>query len=757
MLPLRPGDPVEIGGRVLLGRLGAGGMGVVYLGRSPDGTHAAVKLVRAEHAADPAFRVRFRRESQAAGRLSGRWLVPVSDADPEAALPWLATPFVPGPSLAEAVDGYGPLPEPTVRTLGVRLAEALSDVHAAGLVHRDVKPGNILLALDGPRLIDFGIARADGGTALTASGLVIGSPGFLSPEQAQARSGTAGPPSDVFALGCVLAYAVTGRRPFDAATVAGSLFRTVHEEPDVTGAPAALLPLLRACLAKSPADRPGTAAVREHLAAGHPPAGDDGWLPAPLPGLIAARTTAALALPTPPPPAPPPPAPPPPTPAAAAAETAVPAAGPTRRRMLRLGLGAGAGAVVAGAGLLAVRQAGFGATDDGGKSALPRHTIGLQADLSGAQRESGRAQERGARLAVAHFNADDDRPFDLALKVRDDRGETGPATDAADRFVADPEVVAVLGPTGGPGFTAAAERYEEALLPMVTVSAAQSLLPLAPRQALFQLRADTTELGTAFVRYLGAVERIAHTAVVDDRAATDDEDWGLVERIQQAPPAGGRVTLHQVAADDTEFDAAAAAVRKSGAGAVVYAGTSPSRAARCARALRRGGFDGPRMAPEPVLLPEGDREGDREGDQEGGREGGRFAFLEEAGEAADGWLCVTTYADPSRLPAARRFTEAYAERFPDAPAAGPAAPFALEAYDALLLVAASLRRPSEGGPERGSTATRLRAARYDGLAKTLAFDPDTRQFASAAGLFLYRVDGGAVRFLGNYRDVNEPA
>ncbi|MDI3405650.1 bifunctional serine/threonine-protein kinase/ABC transporter substrate-binding protein [Streptomyces cavernicola] len=737
VLPLRPGDPAEIGGRALLGRLGAGGMGVVFLARSPDGTHAAVKLVRAEHAADPRFRVRFRRESQAAARLSGRWLVPVLDADPEARLPWLATPFVPGPSLAEAVDGYGPLPEPAVRVLGVRLAEALAEVHAAGLVHRDVKPGNVLLALDGPRLIDFGIARADGGTALTASGLVIGSPGFLSPEQAQARSDTAGPPSDVFALGCVLAYAATGRRPFDAATVAGSLFRTVHEEPDLTGAPAALLPLLHACLAKSPADRPDTTAVREELAADSPVA-DGSWLPAPLPGIVAERTAAVLSLPVPEPPVPEPPASDPGATAedGTAAATVHGTGRPTRRRLLRIGLGAGLGAAAAGAGLYAAR----GARTGGGKAALPRHTIGLHADLSGDQRESGRAQQRGAQLAVSHFNAAEDRPFDLELKVRDDRGEARTAAEVAGRFVADRAVVAVLGPTGDAGFTAAAERYEEALLPMVTVSASPSLLNLGSRQALFQLRADTTELGTAFVRHLGAVERIAHTAVVDDRAATGDEDWGLVERIQQAPPTGGRVTVHQVAQDDGEFDAAAAAVRKSGAGAVVYAGTSPSRAARCALALRRGGFDGPRMAPEPVLRPERSR----------------FPFLQEAGDAAEGWLCVATYADASRLPAARRFTAAYAERFPDAPAPGPAAPFALEAYDALLLVARSLRRPSEGGPERGSTTTRLRAARYDGLAKPLGFNPADGSFEWLEGLFLYRVEQGAVKFLGNYRDVTEP-
>ncbi|MET9352758.1 bifunctional serine/threonine-protein kinase/ABC transporter substrate-binding protein [Streptomyces sp. NPDC006617] len=735
--PLRRGDPVEIGGRVLLGRLGAGGMGVVYLARSPGGGLAAVKLVRAEHAADPAFRARFRRETRAAARLSGRWIVPHADADPEAAVPWLATEFVPGPSLADAVDRHGALPGHTVRVLGVRLSEALADVHRAGLVHRDVKPGNILLALDGPRLIDFGIARADGITALTASGLVIGSPGFLSPEQAQARSDAAGPPSDVFSLGCVLAYAATGRRPFDAGTVAGTLFRTVHEEPDLIGSPPHLRPLLRACLAKDPRHRPGTDAVREQLADRLPAGAYDGWLPAPLPGVIAERTAAVLALPDPEPPAPATPAP----------DTPVVSRGTTRRRMLRAGLGAGLATALTGAGFAARRLVWPGAADDGGATPLPRYTVGLHADLSGPSRVLGQAQERGARLAVAHFNSTEGRPFDLGLTVLDDRGDADRAAEVAYRFVADTGIVAVLGPTTGTGFAAVSERYERALLPMVTVSARPPLLSLASRQALFQLRADKVDAADGFLRYLGTVERTAHTAVVDDRAATGDEDWGLVERIQQTPPGGGRVSVHRVPSGPDGPGHAARSVQESGAQAVIYAGTSPSRAARCARALKETGFAGPRMAPEPVLYPEPPENGETPA----------FPFPEEAGDAAEGWLCVTAYADAARLPGARRFTAAYAERFPAAPAPGPAAPFALEAYDALLLVGSVLRRPADGGPERGSTVARLRRARYEGLAKAIAFAPDTGEFERAAGLYLYRLEHGAPRFLGNYRDVTEPA
>lgn len=210
--PLQPSDPSRIAGFRLLRRLGAGGMGVVYLGRTDSGALAAVKVIRGESAGDDDFRARFAREVDLARRVDSPWVTPLLDADAEARDPWLATAFVPGPSVAEAVAAHGPLPPRAVHALGGLLAEALTAVHTAGLVHRDVKPANVLLAVDGPRLIDFGIARAVGATALTTDGTVVGSPGYLSPEQARGR--TVGPPSDVFSLGCVLARTGTGRPPF---------------------------------------------------------------------------------------------------------------------------------------------------------------------------------------------------------------------------------------------------------------------------------------------------------------------------------------------------------------------------------------------------------------------------------------------------------------------------------------------------------------------------------------------------------------
>ncbi|MEU0687498.1 protein kinase domain-containing protein [Streptomyces uncialis] len=233
--PLLPQDPSSIGGHRLLARLGAGGMGVVYLARAESGALAAVKVIQAEHADTEDFRTRFRREADAARRVRSPWAVPVTGADLDADQPWLATAFVPGPALQEAVMACGPLPVHSVRVLAKMLAGALGAVHAAGLVHRDIKPANVLLAVDGPRLIDFGIARSLDDTALTSADLVIGTPGFLAPEQARADGVDLGPASDIFSLGCLLAYAVTGRPPFGFGAPDALLYRTVHGEPDLAG------------------------------------------------------------------------------------------------------------------------------------------------------------------------------------------------------------------------------------------------------------------------------------------------------------------------------------------------------------------------------------------------------------------------------------------------------------------------------------------------------------------------------------------
>jgi serine/threonine protein kinase len=209
---LQAGDPQRIGPYVLVGRLGSGGMGRVYLARSPGGRQVAVKVIRSELADDAGFRARFAREVAAARKVGGLFTAQVVDADLESPVPWLVTAFVPGMSLAEAVDHDGPLPPGTVLALAAGLAEGINAIHAAGVIHRDLKPSNVLLALDGPRIIDFGIASAAAATTLTGTGLMIGSPGFMSPEQAE--GGTVGPPSDIFSLAGVLTFAIRGDGPF---------------------------------------------------------------------------------------------------------------------------------------------------------------------------------------------------------------------------------------------------------------------------------------------------------------------------------------------------------------------------------------------------------------------------------------------------------------------------------------------------------------------------------------------------------------
>ncbi|MCW0214614.1 MAG: serine/threonine protein kinase [Pseudonocardia sp.] len=273
-------DPRTLGRFTVRRVLGEGGMGRVYLGQARDGTTAAIKVIRSDLAGDAEFRARFGHEVEAASRVRGPYIAEVLGAEPDGDPPWLATEYVPAPSLREAVVLHGPMPESAVRLLGVGLAEALTAVHAAGVVHRDMKPANVLLAESGPKVIDFGIARAADATALTRTGAVVGSPGYIAPEQI--THGRSGPPADVFALGGMLLYAVTGRAPFGEGDVNALLYRTVHGEPDLTGVPGSLAPVIAACLERDPDRRPTTEQVRAMLAAGPQDRPTSGWLPSAL-------------------------------------------------------------------------------------------------------------------------------------------------------------------------------------------------------------------------------------------------------------------------------------------------------------------------------------------------------------------------------------------------------------------------------------------------------------------------------------------
>ncbi|APS18485.1 serine/threonine protein kinase [Streptomyces sp. Tue 6075] len=749
---LRPTDPARIGGHRLLGRLGAGGMGVVYLGRTDAGALAAIKVILPEHAGDEEFRTRFRREAEAARRVDSPWAVSVTGADTEAERPWLATEFVPGPTLSDVVARRGPLPVRSVTVLGRLLARALASVHAAGLVHRDVKPGNVLLTASGPRLIDFGIARAADATALTATGIVVGTPGFLPPEQvsgggAEGPAGSAGPAGpagpagsagDVFSLGCLLAYAATGRPPFGSGAVDAVLYRTVHDAPDLEGIEdPALRALLERCLAKDPGGRPAAAGLATPIAEDVPAGATIDWLPEDVVRIIADRSAALLALPgidatvaVPEEPGPPQPA-------------------PGRRRFLFLAAG---GALALGGGALAaVRLTGDG-TGGGGGDGAPggrRLIIGVHADLTGPMSAAGRAQERGVRLAVDRFNSLDDQPFRLAVKVLDDQGDPARSARVAEEFARDPEVVAVIGPTGDGAAGAALSAYDEAVMPVLTVSALLMAFPERANGSFFQASPSYAELSFPVVHRLLLRPDVERLGILIDRAGGQTAyQAGYTANLLTPQLTTGTTHPRVVPAGTTVFDPVVTDLLSHRSDALFYAGDATG-AAKVARILADLSFAGPCMAQHTVMGPE---------------------FLEQAGAAADGWEFVAPFIDAT-APAAATFAAAHRKRFGAAPAAWSA-----EAYDVAGLVARELAALAEaaaegatpaakgatpaatgasasaapsgnGLPTRSALTAAIAAARYEGVARSYAFDKERQQLVGQDA-HLYRVQDGGVRYVG---------
>jgi serine/threonine protein kinase len=270
--PLRRWDPERIGPYAIIGKLGAGAMGQVFLARSTTGRLVAVKTIRVELAEEPGYRARFAREVAAASRVSGVFTASVIQADAEADLPWVATAYVPAPSLSMLVRRCGPLPVPAVRWLAAGCAEALQSIHSVGLVHRDVKPSNVLVAPDGPQVIDFGVARVAERVQLTATRGAAGTPAYMAPEQARDATLTS-PASDIFSLGATLVFAATGHPPYRGDTVMDVLVRLATEAPDLDDVPEELLDLVAACLERVPRDRPTDGAILTELGSFALPAG----------------------------------------------------------------------------------------------------------------------------------------------------------------------------------------------------------------------------------------------------------------------------------------------------------------------------------------------------------------------------------------------------------------------------------------------------------------------------------------------------
>ncbi|WP_101836137.1 serine/threonine-protein kinase, partial [Frankia canadensis] len=261
--PLRRTDPTEIGGYAIAARLGEGGMGVVYLANGPAGRPLAIKLISPRVTGEPDFRLRFRREVNAARAVGGACAVRVVAADPDAPRPWLATEYVAGSSLAEVVDAEGPLPGPVLDTLAACLAEALLAIHQAGVVHRDLKPSNVILSATGPKVIDFGVSRLVEATPLTGPGSILGSPGYMAPEQVSADQ--IGPAADVFSWALTVAFAATGRPPYGLGRPEVLIYRVIGERPDIRGVPERFAPILEAALRPDPASRPTAAALLRWL------------------------------------------------------------------------------------------------------------------------------------------------------------------------------------------------------------------------------------------------------------------------------------------------------------------------------------------------------------------------------------------------------------------------------------------------------------------------------------------------------------
>ncbi|MER5939581.1 bifunctional serine/threonine-protein kinase/ABC transporter substrate-binding protein [Streptomyces sp. NPDC001928] len=743
--PLRPADPSRIAGFRLLRRLGAGGMGVVYLGREDDGTLAAVKVIRGESADDPAFRARFAREVELAQRVTSRWVVPVLGADAQAAEPWLATVFVPGPSLVEAVAAHGPLPTATARSLGRLLADALADVHAAGLVHRDVKPGNVLLALDGPRLIDFGVARADDDTALTASGMVVGSPGFLSPEQARGEPATAA--SDVFSLGGVLAYALTGRPPFGSGAPEALLYRTVHDEPTLDGIEDASRALVARCLSKEPGDRPTAEELRRLLTEDDDPDGaterpdpdgaarlhrPDGTthLPDAVARMIAARSAEGLALPE-----------IEPTEVDESAAAPAPAEGepqdtadrrPTRRRLLLAGgallLAAGGASAAA---LLANRDDDKAPT---GKN-RPLYVLGVHATESAAL--ISRVSERAARLAVAQHNAAADRAYDLTVKVLRDRGDAAGAQDVAGRFTADRDVVAVLGPVTETPMRSAAKVYGQAGLTHVSSTTGQQDYFVTSPSTSFQTGMAHTALGGWIALHAMVTNRLGRIGVVLDRSGgTTIQDQASLLVQQWRDVLGAQVVPQVVAEETDDGPEAVRALLATGVTAFAYLGPLDATVAAAGQ-LASAGFDGPRWMQHLLYGTD---------------------FPRRAGAAGQGWYVVDSAADPSALTtkAARDFTAAWRKRYGAAPE-----PYAAEAYDSVRMLLGEFARtvPARTGarPERAALGERMAKAKYQGMDRTYAFG-DYHQFDSSGqgwmrSTYVHEVRDGRFRQLGSLADL----
>ncbi|MBA9007405.1 bifunctional serine/threonine-protein kinase/ABC transporter substrate-binding protein [Thermomonospora cellulosilytica] len=695
--PLRPGDPPRLGEYELVGRLGEGGQGTVFLGRDAQGRRAAVKLLHARLSGDARARGRFIRELEVARRVSGFCTAQVLDADIAGDTPYFVSEYVPGPSLKEQVAAGGPLDAQSLVRLAIGTATALAAVHRAGIVHRDFKPGNVLMGPDGPRVIDFGIARALDSGAVTMTSQVVGTPAFMAPEQV--AGGAIGPQADLFAWAATMLFAATGRAPFGDDSIPAVMHRILYAEPDLSALPPALTGIVAGCLAKDPARRPGSDAVLMGLLGQVGAAPRTGG-----PDLLARAAT--LATGTLPPVAPPPgPLPWP----------VKPAARPPMRWRVVLPLLAGAMTAVVAAGVTA-----FVVLNDragkGGSNAPASVQVAFLGATTGGFKALGGHMRDGAEVAVDQYNAG--RPATrIELVDYDTAGEAGTALARARQLAADDRVVGVIGPLFSADASLAGPYLEANRVPMVSPGATgqepaggQGYL----RLVVPPIKVSLTGLAQTMVRE----ERPRHVVVVGD-----DQGWTrpFADHVALALQGRGvRVTRDIVIGwTDRDLRAEVERIKDADPDAVFYPGLFDA-AARLIEQARAAGVRAPFYLSDASLTEQ---------------------FVTDAGrEQAEGTVLFCSCTDPAAHTTGpvRSFRDLFRSAF-----GREAGLYTVEGYDAALALVSAVKA---GHTTREAIHRHLGTMNAAGLGQRLRFRPDGH--LERAVVHVFQVRGGEIVQIG---------
>ncbi|WP_067489471.1 bifunctional serine/threonine-protein kinase/ABC transporter substrate-binding protein [Actinomadura hibisca] len=700
--PLLPDDPTRVGSYELLGRLGDGGQGSVYLGQSPGGQQVAVKLLHARLSRDPQARSRFVRELEVAERVSGFCTAQVLDADIDGDRPYIVSEFVDGPSLTDLVRERGPMDAGALLRLAIGTATALAAIHRAGIVHRDFKPPNVLIGRDGARVIDFGIARALDSAALTATSQVVGTPAYMAPEQI--AGGAIGPAADVFAWGGTMLFAATGRVPFGGDSIPAVLHAVLNAEADVRALPGPLAALVGSCLAKDSARRPTSAQVVTRLL-GLVGAQDVETALAPGATLVLSASDKGL-FPS---------------------QLTQPSVQPQRRRVRAAVLAVGAVAAVIVVPVVLLNSGG-GKGTAGAKGATKTVKVAFMGPLTGDTAHLGVPMRDGARAAVQAHN--DKNPAVRAQLVEfDTRGNADVAQMAARRAV-DSGVVAVVGPSLSAETNAAVPVLEQAGIPSVSPAASNPTLVERGWKTWHAVVPDA-KVAAAALGDLAAKQGKGKKALLveDEQVYSQTVANQVFARLGLAGVVPKRISVRT---EDTDFGAAVAEMKKSGADSVVYGGNYPE-AARLVKQARAAGVTARFFLSDAAL--------DK-------------VYIERAGrQAAEGTvftcscLLAGQRAPDSAVPGYAKFTDAFAKVSRERPPA-----YAADGYDAAGVLMATLA-------DRKDTAkainNALREVNYTGGVTPRVRFTDKGEIIDGA-VYAYRARDGELDLLGEAGKVTNP-